>query len=85
MMVPVHQGIARITIDTSAYAGTVDLTSDAKLFYQKAVFMRANAKFPNLSTTRKSTATVMISLVMQGSGRGRDRSLSGLIASGLYC
>lgn len=56
MMVPVHHGIAMMTIETRSYAGTVECTSDANDFCQKAVSMRTRARLPNFKTRPNRTA-----------------------------
>lgn len=55
-MVPVHQGIAKMTTDTRSYAGTVDETSEANDFCQNAVSMSTSARFPNFNTSPNSSA-----------------------------
>lgn len=60
IMVPVHHGIAIMTIETRSYAGTVEWTSDAKDFCQNAVSMRTRARLPNFRTRPNKTALGVI-------------------------
>ena len=61
MIVPVHQGTARITILARSYAGTVELTSDANDFCQNAVSITTRARLPNLRTRPKRIAVNLVS------------------------
>ena len=56
-MVPVHHGTAMMTTETMSYAGTVDCTSEANDFCQKAVSISTRARLPNFRTRPKRTAT----------------------------
>jgi hypothetical protein len=61
IIVPVHHGMAMMTIDTRSYAGTVECTSEANDFCQNAVSMSTSARLPNFSTRPKRTAAPNVS------------------------
>jgi hypothetical protein len=61
-LVPMHQGISSMTIDTRSYAGTFERTSEAKDFYQKAVAISKSARFPDFNMRPNIRAVLKVSL-----------------------
>lgn len=77
-MLPVHHGMARMTTETRSYAGTVECTSDANDFCQKAVSISTSARLPNFSTRPKKTAIPKVSFELI------IYRVTGLTGSGLH-